>query len=84
MAKDEKLGGLLTGRKSDRAIPSRAETDPIKPRGIGLRVSEWEQLTKIARELGMKPHALALYAVRDFIARYDRGEIETKQSKRLA
>ena len=57
--------------------------DPIKPRGTGLRASEWDHFDEIAAELGSKPHALACYILRDFIKRYDAGEIKTQTQKTL-
>lgn len=84
MAKKDDYGLDNVFKKTEQTEPKPKDQDPIKPRGIGLRESEWKRLTEIAQELGMKPHALALFAVRDFVARYERGEIKTKTSKRLA
>ncbi len=70
-------------RKTEPSQPPTEADDPVKPRGIGLRQSEWARLETIARELGLKPHALALWAMRDFLRRYDAGEIRTETHKRL-
>lgn len=61
----------------------QAQEDKIKPKGIGLRQSEWTRFDAIAAELGMKPHALAMWALRDFMGRYERGEIKTETKKSL-
>jgi hypothetical protein len=58
-------------------------SDPVKPRGIGLRASEWQRIDAIADELGTNVHALMLWALRDFVKRYEAGEIETMTKKTL-
>jgi hypothetical protein len=82
MAKKDDLGGIKL-HTTPKTQPEEPEADPIKPRGVGLHKSEWQKFDKIARELGMKPHALSLWAIRDFMRRYQAGEIETQQSKKL-
>lgn len=57
--------------------------DPVKSQGVGLKISEWTHFEAIAAELGLTRHKLALWVMRDFMARYDRGEIETVTKKRL-
>ena len=54
------------------------QLDPIKVSGVGIRESEWQQLEAIAGEMGISKHALAAYAVRDFLKRWEAGEIQTK------
>ena len=58
-------------------------TDPVEATGVGLRASEWKRLEKIANELGETKHAVATYAIRDFMRRYEMGEIETQTRKTL-
>jgi hypothetical protein len=59
------------------------QADPVKPRGIGLKLSEWQRLAAIGRELGgQKANRLAAWAIRDFIRRYEAGEIETTTETR--
>lgn len=65
------------GRQSD---PEKGE---YKPRGIGLYESEWANLEKIAGDLGITAHKLAQYAVRDFVRRYEAGEIKTEKRPRI-
>lgn len=81
MAKKQDLGDIF--KRTEPAQPPTEEADPVTPRGVGLRQSEWAQFNGIARELGMKPHALALWVLRDFIRRYDAGEIRTQTRKSL-
>lgn len=63
--------------------PAEQPPDPAKPRGIGLKQSEWAHIDEIANELGMTPHALAVWALRNFIQRYTDGEIKTQTKKSL-
>jgi len=77
--------GLFT--KTERLTqpgPQTESDDPVKPLGVGLRLSERARLDEIAHELGVARHALLLYAVRDFIRRYEAGERpKTKTVKTL-
>ena len=57
--------------------------DPVKPRGVGMRISEWVRFDAIAKEVNMKPHALMLYVIHDFIRRYEAGEVPTENKKSL-
>jgi hypothetical protein len=82
MAKDD-LGGIKLHTGQAQPEKPEAPPDPVKPRGVGLKTSEWLEFDKIARELGMRPHALALWALRDFVKRYQAGQIKTKTSKKL-
>ena len=88
MAKQDKVneavGEIVGGGKPQETQPKEEkQADPIDPKGIGLRVSEWEHLENIGDELGMTKHALAMYAIRDFMRRYDAGEIQTETKKAL-
>ena len=58
-----------------KALP---DDDIVKPRGVGLKISEWQEVDEIADELGWKPHAVLVYAVRYFLKAYRDGEIKTK------
>jgi hypothetical protein len=49
--------------------------DPVKPRGIGLRESEWQLLELIGNEFDETVNAIAVWALRDFIKRYQKGEL---------
>ncbi len=57
--------------------------NPVKAYGVGLRVSEWQQIETIAGEMGMTKHALAAYALKDFLKRWDAGEIQTETKPSL-
>ena len=65
------------------AKPQEQTEDRVKARGIGLKRSEWERIDEIAKEMGIKPHAVALWALKDFLRRYDAGEIQTVTQKTL-
>lgn len=52
--------------------------DKVKVIGIGLRESEWQQVEQIADQLGVSKHALSAYSVRDFLKRWEAGEIKTE------
>jgi hypothetical protein len=59
------------------------QDDPVKPVGIGLKESEWVRFEEIARAMNTTKHALAVWALRDFLRRYDTGEIRTEQRPTL-
>jgi hypothetical protein len=76
MAKKPTLKGLF-----DRTEPSQdqAPQDIIKARGVGLKISEWEELEGIRRELGITLHAVTAYAVRYFLKAYREGKIKPEK-----
>ena len=78
------VSGIRLHTEGPKELEPEPVKDEIKVRGVGLHASEWARLDAIAKELNMKAHALSLWALRDFIARYERGEIPTKQTKKLA
>ncbi|MGD8404330.1 MAG: hypothetical protein PVJ21_11760 [Anaerolineales bacterium] len=41
--------------------------DKVKPRGVGPKISEWQEVDEIADELDWMPHAVLVYAVRYFL-----------------
>lgn len=51
--------------------------DLVKSRGLGLRISEWEEIDQIADELSWKPHAVVAYGVRYFLKAWQEGKIKT-------
>ena len=59
--------------------------DIIKARGVGLKVSEWEEVEKIADDLGTTPYAVAAYGIRYFLKAWHEGRIkpETKKTQTL-
>jgi hypothetical protein len=80
MAK-KKITGLsdaLIRKTEDAPAQPETEKDLVKPRGIGLKDSEWRQLDAIGAELASNAHALAAWAIRDFIRRYESGELPTR------
>jgi len=78
------VGGIRLHTEQPKGPGLEPKKDTIKVRGVGLKASEWARLDIIAKELNMKAHALSLWALRDFIRRYEAGEIATKQTKKLA
>jgi hypothetical protein len=56
----------------------KRDSDIIRSRGIGLKLSEWEDVDKIAAELGITPHAIAAYGVRYFLKAWHEGKIKTE------
>ena len=76
MAKKPTLTGLF-----DRTEPSQdqAPQDIIKARGVGLKLSEWAELEKIAGELGMTLHAVTAYGVKYFLKAYQEGKIKPEK-----
>ena len=77
MAKKPELNNIF-GKTEPEAQPEAKHDDKVKAVGIGLKSSEWQRYEDIANELGMTRHALATYALRDFLKRYDAGEIQTQ------
>jgi hypothetical protein len=55
--------------------------DKITARGVGLKVSEWRELEKIAAEVGTTPHAIAAYGIRYFVKDYQAGKVKTQSKK---
>lgn len=58
--------------------------DMVKIRGVGLKMSEWEEIEKIGDSLGIKPHAVLQYAVRYFLKAWHEGKIKIKTETRKA
>lgn len=71
--------------KTEPTLPqAQPETKPkTKSTGIALLPEEWARFEVIAAELGLNRHRLGQWVLRDFITRYERGEIETVVKKRL-
>jgi hypothetical protein len=74
--------GMFTGQEQPQAKKRMGRPgnpdDPIKPRGIGLRVSEWAELEAIAETMHAKTNHLAAWAIRDFVKRYKSGDLPTE------
>lgn len=58
-------------------LPAEGITRPV---GIGLKQSEIEALDRIAEATGIARNSLGRWAIRDFIMRYRRGEIDLSAS----
>ncbi len=59
------------------------DIDRVKSWGVGLKLSEWARFDELAEELGTTRHKLARYALRDFLRRYERGELPIEQRSHL-
>ena len=55
--------------------------DRIQSRGIGLKLSEWEEIDKIAAELELTPHAVTAYGIRYFLRDWHAGKIKPQVKK---
>lgn len=62
-------------------MPKKNQDDVIRSRGIGLKLSEWEEIDKIAEALEITPHAVAAYGIRYFMKDYKAGKIKTQTKK---
>ena len=82
MAKQPNMNSIFK-KTEPEGQPDKKPDDKVKAVGIGLKISEWQRYEDIADELGMTRHALATYALRDFLKRYDKGEIQTETRPRL-
>ena len=79
---DPKKAADLYG-KTESDQPQAKTTDEVKSSGVGLRESEWAKVDAIAAELGQTRHKVAAYALRDFLRRWDAGEIQTETKPSL-
>ena len=57
------------------------QDDIIRSRGVGLKISEWNEIEKISRDLDITPHAVAAYGVRYFLKAWQEGKIKTETRK---
>lgn len=78
----QKEAGLFKKTESEQP-QEEAKKDEVKSYGVGLRESEWQQIEFIAADMGVTKHKVAAYALRDFLKRWDAGEIETQAKPSL-
>ena len=57
---------------------AKKEKDLVKSRGIGLKISEWQEIDQIADELGWKSGEVLLYAVRYFLKEFENSILLTR------
>ncbi len=81
MAKDEKLGGLLTGKHAAApdttpADNSDLENGLIRPSGVGLREGEIAALDAIAQHYEISRNALLRLAARRLIFDFRAGRLD--------
>lgn len=74
MAKKPALGNLF---EKTEATPSRGE-DKIDAKGVGLKLSEWQEIEDRAKALGMTRHGLAAILLRYGLDHLRTGKIKTK------
>jgi hypothetical protein len=63
----------VPGAPAGDELPATGRTRAV---GIGLKESEYEALGQIAEATGIARNSLGRYAIRDFIKRYRRGEVD--------
>jgi hypothetical protein len=63
--------------------PRKPKKEKTKPVGIALKESEWQTIDKIAGDVNLNRHKLVLWVLRDFIKRYEAGEVVTVNKKTL-
>ena len=73
MAKKDKITGAFDGIIGDKRLKTK-KSGRVSPVGVALNAEELARLDTIAQELAQSRHAVLLYAIRDFIRRYDQGE----------
>jgi hypothetical protein len=80
MAKDEKLGGLLSGSKpepgSNEVDNSDLEQGLIRPSGVGLREGEIMALDAIAQHYEISRNAILRLAARRLIMDFRAGRLD--------
>ena len=62
-------------------MPKQPPDDKIQARGVGLKISEWAEIDRLAEELSITPHAVAAYGVRYFLKASRDGKIKTETKK---
>lgn len=72
MAKKEQIAGAFNTIIGDQRI--KTKSGKVNPVGVALDAEELTRLDQIAQELNQSRHAVLLYAIRDFIKRYNQGE----------
>ena len=73
--------GLFSKTESEQ--PQDDRSDPIVASGIGLRESEWVKIDEISSAMGIKKHAVTVYAVRYFLKDWEAGKIKTETRQSL-
>ena len=82
MAKKEKVNAafdLITGNQEDKKKDKAPEK--VNPVGVALSREELDYLDEVAGRLGQSRHAVIQYAIRDFIKRYEQGELPKTKTK---
>ena len=72
MAKKDQIAGAFNTIIGDQRV--KTKKGKVNPVGVALDHEELARLDLIAKELDQSRHAVLLYAVRDFIRRYNQGE----------
>lgn len=73
------IGDLFTKTTTQAETPA----DPIAARGVGLKVSEWAELERLASANGMTVHALAVKLLHYGLEALKSGRIKSKSQKTL-
>jgi hypothetical protein len=60
---------------------ARKTDDIVKTRGVSLKQTEWEEIERIAADLGITPHAVGQYGLRFFLKAWHEGKIKTATKK---
>lgn len=74
MAKKPAIGNLFSKTESQ---PSMGD-DKIDAKGVGLKLSEWQEIEDRAKALGMTRHGLAAILLRYGLEHLRTGKIKTK------
>jgi metal-responsive CopG/Arc/MetJ family transcriptional regulator len=72
MAKKEKVN--TTYQLTTGAQKQTAKAEKVNPVGVALAADVLSRLDQIATEVGVNRHLLMIYAIKDFIKRYEQGE----------
>ncbi len=78
----DKVGNLYKTTAPEQ-LQEAAPKDEVRSSGVGLYKSEWARVDAIAAELGQTRHAVAAYALKDFLRRWEAGEIQTETKPSL-
>ncbi len=78
----DELRNSLIPKKTETQEPAKEPGDKNTPVSVYLTREEKTTLNTIAKEVGLSRHALMQYAIKEFIERYQAGEIKAAEETR--
>jgi hypothetical protein len=83
MAKDTGVNSDLFKKTEgeDQEIERTEEEKKVNPKGVGLMQWEWDEIERIAEDLGVTGHALAKFFLRYAVKQYKEGKVKIPTKK---